>query len=81
MIESGHATPDHLLEPVIARRVAARPVTNGDNTGLAAMVIVLRNRRVNRTSRLVTSACAAGISAISRLAPQGARLHPVHREP
>jgi len=81
MIESGHATPDHLLEPVIARRVAARPVTNGDNTGLAAMVIVLRNRRVNRTSRLATSPCAAGISAISRSTPQGARLHPVHREP
>jgi hypothetical protein len=35
MIERSRATPDHLLEPVIARRVAARPVTNGDNTGLS----------------------------------------------
>jgi hypothetical protein len=58
------STPDHLPEPVMARRAAARPVTHNDDTGLAAMVIVLRNRRVNRISRLVTSPCAAGISAI-----------------
>ena len=59
----------------------AGPMTNDDDTDAAAMVIVLRNRRVNRTSRLVTSPCAAGISAISRSAARCARLHPVHREP
>jgi hypothetical protein len=64
-----------------ATAVAAGPVTNDDDADLAAMVIVLRNRKVNRISRLVTSPCAAGISAISHSTAQGARLHPVHREP
>ena len=59
----------------------AGPMTNDDDTDAAAMVIVLRNRRVNRTSRLVTSPCAAGISSIRRLTARCARLHPVHREP
>ena len=30
-----------------------------------AMVIVLRNRRVNRTSRILTCCCGTGTSAIS----------------
>jgi len=59
--------PDHLLEPGMMRRVAG-PTASNDDAELAAMVIVLRNRRVNRISRLVTSPCAAGISAISRAA-------------
>ena len=32
----------------------AGPMTNDDDADVAAMVIVLRNRRVNRISRLVT---------------------------
>jgi hypothetical protein len=75
------ARPDHLLEPAMARRVAACPVTNDDDTDLAAMVIVLPNRRVNQTSRLATSPCAAGIFAIPCFTARCARLHPVHREP
>ena len=81
MVERSCATPGHLLEPVITRRVTACPVTNSGDPDLAAMVIVLRNRRVNRISRLVTSPCAAGISAIPRSTARCARLHPVHREP
>jgi hypothetical protein len=53
---------------------------DGD-TGLAAMVIVVPNRTVNRTSRLVICRCAAGIFAISCAAAQSSHLHPVHREP
>ena len=59
----------------------AGPVTREDGIDVAAMVIVLRNRRVNRTSRLATSPSAAGTSAISRSTARCARLHPVHREP
>jgi hypothetical protein len=82
MVERSCATPDHLLEPVMARSVAAGPVDeNDDDTDHAAMVTVLRNRRVSRISSLVTSRCAAGIFAIPRSTAQWARLHPVHREP
>jgi hypothetical protein len=68
--------------PIIRWNLALRGVLRGDDDiDVAAMVIVLRNRRVNRTSRLVISPGAAGISAISRSAARCARLHPVHREP
>jgi hypothetical protein len=63
------------------RSVLRQPVTNDDDADLAAMVIVLRNLRVNQTSRLATSPCAAGIFAIPRSAARRACLHPVHREP
>ena len=46
----------------------------------AAMVIVLRNGRVNRSSRIVTCCCGAATSAISCLPPCSLRLHPVHRD-
>ena len=59
----------------------AGPVTGEDGIDVAAMVIVLRNRRVNRISRLLTSPCAAGIFAILRSTARCVRLHPVHREP
>jgi hypothetical protein len=49
--------------------------------GLAAMVIVVPNRTVNRISRLVTSRCAAGVFAIPGSTARCARLHPIHREP
>ena len=45
-----------------------------------AMVIVVRNGRVNRTSRLLTCCCGTGTSAIPHRSAREARLHPVHRD-
>lgn len=56
-------------------------VLNGTDARLAAMVIVPRNRKVNRTSRFPTSPCATRTFAILRMPAALARLHPVHREP
>lgn len=45
-----------------------------------AMVIVVRNARVNRTSRILTSCCSTATSAILRRRERSPRLHPVHRD-
>jgi hypothetical protein len=45
------------------------------------MVIVPPTGRVNRTSPIAISRCAAGTSAIPCSAAPCARLHPVYREP
>jgi hypothetical protein len=45
-----------------------------------AMVIVVRNGRVNRTSRILVCCCGTAISAIPRRRAQSPRLHPVHRD-
>jgi hypothetical protein len=65
--------------PLSVRRTRD-PVAGDDCCNIAAMVIVPRSGRVNRTSRLDTEPCGAGTSAISRLAGPLARLHPVHRD-
>jgi hypothetical protein len=48
---------------------------------LRAMVIVVRNARVNRRSRSGEKACTAGTFAIPSNCAHRARLRPVHREP
>ena len=48
---------------------------------LRAMVIVVRNARVNRRSRSGEKACTAGTFAIPLNCAHRARLRPVHREP
>jgi hypothetical protein len=45
-----------------------------------AMVIVVRNGRVNRSSRIPICPCSTGISAISCSPVPRSRLHPVHRD-
>jgi hypothetical protein len=75
----GHPPTDRLPELVLAHRSGA--ATNHDDAGIAAMVIGPRKRKVNRTSRFSTSACATSTFPIFPAAARSAHLHPVHREP
>jgi hypothetical protein len=65
------------------KRRPARPGGNigDDHADLAAMVIVLPNRSVNRDLHFPISAGVTGTSALYRSAAQSLSLSPVHREP
>ena len=72
---------DRLPEIVRACHIAPGAATHRNDAGISAMVIVPRNRKVNRTSRFPTSPCAPSTFAILRMPAALGRLHPVHREP
>jgi hypothetical protein len=80
-----HPSPAHLecriiaTLPVVARASPPdRP--KDDHPDVRAMVIVVRNRKVNRTLQSRAKACAAGTSEILPATARLARLHPVHRD-